>query len=603
MKPFVFAAAALPWLAASAFQQNVNLSSTRDAGRSYQEFLHRFDYDVRAPLDVREVGVEDRGGVMVHDISYISPKGGRVPSYLVVPPGKGPFAAVIWGHWYWGNSAFRNRREFLDEAIALARSGLVSLLFDGPVARPGFYEDRTPLNDKQIDDCLQAILDVRRGADLLLERRDVDPARLGFVGHSYNASTGGYLAGADKRFKALVLMAGSLSDKVDLESPEYRRYRQAVGPEKFDAFIAKYAWLDPGVYLLHAAPAAVLMQFATKEDFLTVERARRYAELVSEPKEFKVYDAQHALNAAARRDRVEFLRRRLRLGAVDWSSVATIPELVQPPAEPPIQRKTCTAPDGVTIVYSAAGAGDDALLFVHGGLADRSFFDQQFHAFSDKYRVIALDLAGHGESDRKRSTWGIPQFATDVKAVADAEQLKRVVLFGNSLGGPVALEAALLLPGRVLAVVGIDTFQNLGRPETPEDKRQAAEALRQRAEAFRRDFAGSTKAMVRMLFHPDADPWLIAEAERRMLRTSPEVAVAMLASLADYDLGSSARKLTVPLRAINGDLYPTDVQAARKVTADFDAVVMTHMGHYPMLERPDEFNRHVADLAAVLIKR
>ena len=77
----------------------------------------------------------------------------------------------------------------------------------------------------------------------------------------------------------------------------------------------------------------------------------------------------------------------------------------------------------------------------------------------------------------------------------------------------------------------------------------------------------------------------------------------MLASLADYDLGSSARKLTVPLRAINGDLYPTDVQAARKVTADFDAVVMTHMGHYPMLERPDEFNRHVADLAAVLIKR
>ena len=295
MKPFVFAAAALPWLAASAFQQNVDLSSTRDAGRSYQEFLHRFDYDVRAPLDVREVGVEDRGGVMVHDISYISPKGGRVPSYLVVPPGKGPFAAVIWGHWYWGNSAFRNRREFLDEAIALARSGLVSLLFDGPVARPGFYEDRTPLNDKQIDDRLQTILDVRRGADLLLERRDVDPARLGFVGHSYNASTGGYLAGADKRFKALVLMAGSLSDKVDLESPEYRRYRQAVGPEKFDAFIAKYAWLDPGVYLLHAAPAAVLMQFATKEDFLTVERARRYAALVSEPKEFKVYDAPHAL--------------------------------------------------------------------------------------------------------------------------------------------------------------------------------------------------------------------------------------------------------------------------------------------------------------------
>ncbi len=437
---------------------------------------------------------------------------------------------------------------------------------------------------------MQTILDVRRGADLLLARPDVDRERLAYVGHSYNASTGGYLCGVDKRFKAFVLMAGSLSDKVDLESQEYRDYRKAVGPEAFDAFIAKTAWLDPGLYVPHAAPASVLMQYATKEDFLTVDRAKRYAELVSEPKRFEVYEAPHALNAAACRDRLEFLRQHLRLGAIDRTAVAKIPELVQPPAEPPVQRRTCTAADGVTLVYSAAGAGDTALLFIHGGFADRSFFEEQFHAFSGRYRVIAVDLAGHGESGRNRTDWSVARFAADVKAVVDAEKLTRVVLFGNSLGGPVAIEAALLLPGRAIGVVGIDTFQDLGHERTPEYREQEAQAIRQRAEAFHKDFAGSMKAMVGMLFHPDADPWLKEEAERRMMRTSPDVVYGVLAGLAGYDYTPAARRLAVPLRAINGDLFPTDVQAARRVKADFDAVVMKHVGHYPMLERPDEFN-------------
>ncbi len=252
-----------------------------------------------------------------------------------------------------------------------------------------------------------------------------------------------------------------------------------------------------------------------------------------------------------------------------------------------IERKTCLAPDGVTIVYSAAGAGDTALVFIHGGLADRSFFADQLRAFAGRYRVIALDLPGHGESGANRTKWGIPEFGADVKAVVDAEKLKQVILFGNSLGGPAAIEAALLLGRRVIGVVGIDTFQSL-------DYLITAEEARQRAEAFRNDYSGSVKQMVRALFHPDADPALQADVERRMSRTPPETAYSMFMSLAGYDQAEPARRLTVPLRAINGDLYPTDIQAVRKVKADFDAVVMKHMGHYPMLERPDEFNRHVA---------
>jgi cephalosporin-C deacetylase-like acetyl esterase len=178
------------------------------------EMLRHFDYDRRASHDIKEVGVEKRGGVAVHDISYASPGGGRVPAYLVAPSGNGPFAAVIWGHWYMTGSEFLNRKEFLAEAVALAPAGVVSLLIDGPIARPGHVEDRSDLNEQQIEDRVQAIVDTRRGADLLLARPDVDAHRLAYVGHSYNAATGAFLSGIDRRFKTFVLMAGALADQL-----------------------------------------------------------------------------------------------------------------------------------------------------------------------------------------------------------------------------------------------------------------------------------------------------------------------------------------------------------------------------------------------------
>ncbi len=295
------------------------------------ESIKRLDYDHNAPLDVKEVSVEKWGNVSVHDISYASPKGGRVPAYLVVPEGKGPFAAVLWGHWYWENSSMRNRSEFLDEAIVLAHSGVVSLLPDGPIARPGHVENRTPLNDEETPELIQAIVDMRRGADLLTTRADVDPARLAFVGHSYNAAVGGTLSGVDKRFKAFVLMAGGLSDALDLQSEDIKKYREQVGAEKFDAFIAKNGWLDPGLFVAHAAPATVFLQYGGQEKFLNPDRARAYAAIVSEPKKLKIYDAPHALNAEATRDRIAFLCEQLQVKPPQAKAVAGIPALYQPP--------------------------------------------------------------------------------------------------------------------------------------------------------------------------------------------------------------------------------------------------------------------------------
>jgi dienelactone hydrolase len=296
------------------------------------DLVRHFDYDKQAPLGVKELGVERRGDVSVYDITYVSPKGGLVPAYLVVPKGKGPFSAVIWGHWYWENSPMRNRKQFLDEAVALAVAGAVSLLTDGPVARPGHVQNREPLNEQQAVDFVQQVLDMRRGVDVLLARKNVDPKHIAYVGHSYNAAIGGILAGVERRFKAFVLMAGGLSDEVDLKSKESQEFRQKVGPEKFDAFVAKYYYLDQGKFVSHAAPAVVFLQYATQEKFLTPERARQYESIVSEPKRFKLYEAPHALNAEARRDRIAFLTEQLKLKPLSAAVIASIPDLYQPPA-------------------------------------------------------------------------------------------------------------------------------------------------------------------------------------------------------------------------------------------------------------------------------
>src|SRR5260370_12168085 len=194
------------------------LISAAVAQEDYNQLLRHWDYNKSAPLDMKQAGVQERDGVAVYDISYSSPVGDRSPAvgpnggvvtaYLVVPIGKGPFPSVIYGHWCMPGSEKKNRNEFLDEAIVLAHSGVLSLLPDHVTVHPGFVEANAPLNEQQIAVEVQQDVNLRRGADLLIARKDVDPKRIAYVGHSCDATAGGSLSGIDKRFKAFVIMAG-----------------------------------------------------------------------------------------------------------------------------------------------------------------------------------------------------------------------------------------------------------------------------------------------------------------------------------------------------------------------------------------------------------
>ena len=162
-----------------------------------------FDYSQEASLNVRELGIEARGGANVYDVSYANPNGARVSAYLVVPYGEGQFAGVIFLH-----GGEQDRPAFLNEALSLAKLGAVSLLIDEPSARamPLFTE---PEADRER--YIQAVLKLRRGLDLLLSRRDVDPKRIGYVGLSFGSWMGGVLSGVENRVKTYILIAGTPS--------------------------------------------------------------------------------------------------------------------------------------------------------------------------------------------------------------------------------------------------------------------------------------------------------------------------------------------------------------------------------------------------------
>ncbi|MDQ3712055.1 MAG: prolyl oligopeptidase family serine peptidase, partial [Acidobacteriota bacterium] len=215
----------------------------------------------------------------------------------------------------------------LDEAVVLAKAGVLSLLPDGVIARPGFVGDEDFFSESVPAAFFQQILDLRRGIDLLAARKDVDDKRIGYVGHSYGSNAGGVLTGIEKRIKAFVLMASGLSDEADMfsDEPPFVGLRKKYGEDRVRSLMTKYAYLDPVHYVKRAAPSAVFLQHGKNDGHLG-RRAQHYFSLVSEPKEMKLYDAGHALNAEARRDRYEFLRKQLKLKRIDLKNFDNVRE-------------------------------------------------------------------------------------------------------------------------------------------------------------------------------------------------------------------------------------------------------------------------------------
>ena len=263
----------------------------------------------------------------------------------------------------------------------------------------------------------------------------------------------------------------------------------------------------------------------------------------------------------------------------------------------PAATSTVRAPDGVEIAYDTRGKGDIALVFIHGWACDRSFWREQLDAFASDYRIVSLDLAGHGQSKADRTVWSVTSLAGDVQAVVEKLDLKKVILVGHSLGGLVALEAASLMPGRILAVVGTDTLHNTKIQYTEEGVQPALTA-------FNADFQQTMTAFVRSMFpenpnSPVAD-WVVSKA----CSANRQAVLAIIRETPNLDIKQGFSAANVPIRCINVAPYPpanteTKLETNRRY-ADFDAIIMPRTGHFPMLERPKEFNSNLRKILADL---
>jgi pimeloyl-ACP methyl ester carboxylesterase len=245
--------------------------------------------------------------------------------------------------------------------------------------------------------------------------------------------------------------------------------------------------------------------------------------------------------------------------------------------------RTVESADGVRIAYDVKGEGLIALVFVHGWSCDRTYWREQIEPFSRGFKVVTVDLAGHGESGTGRKQWSIEAFGDDVAAVVRKLSLRRLIFIGHSMGGDVIVEAARQLPGRVAGLVWVDTYKQLGTFRTP----QEIEAF---AAPFRASFVATTRDFVHHLFLPTADPALVERIAADMSAAPPDIALAAMVSAIAFDrrIPPALAELKLPVIAINPAQPPTD--AASLGRHGVGVLLMANVGHFPMLEGPERFN-------------
>jgi hypothetical protein len=158
----------------------------------------------------------------------------------------------------------------------------------------------------------------------------VDPRRIAFVGHSFDAHAGAILAAVEKRINWFVLMAGSFSDEEDIRAAtdgDLFRWRQKMGKDKLDQYFSDYAWDDPANYVNHTDGKTILLQFASGDGVTEAQAQKMLARFSAKDKEMQLYQAGHALNSAARLDRDRWLRQHLKLKKLDEEALKSIPQL------------------------------------------------------------------------------------------------------------------------------------------------------------------------------------------------------------------------------------------------------------------------------------
>lgn len=246
-------------------------------------------------------------------------------------------------------------------------------------------------------------------------------------------------------------------------------------------------------------------------------------------------------------------------------------------------KKTTLSNDQTEICYELTGNGETALLFAHGWLGSKQWWNSQRDYFSDKYLIAQLDLAGHGESGKTRTTWSSTTYADDIVAVARALPAKNIVVIGHSMSGLYATEAAIRIPN-AKALIVVDTLKDL-------DQQMTLDQTTQLHDLYLKDFKFAIENVIpQYLFVETTPPEVRTQLQKEFISHGGEFAVKCIEPLYKTDAREFAPKLNIPVRAINSDVGVTNKDVNSKYFKDYDYSIIKGVGHYPMLENPKEFN-------------
>jgi pimeloyl-ACP methyl ester carboxylesterase len=244
--------------------------------------------------------------------------------------------------------------------------------------------------------------------------------------------------------------------------------------------------------------------------------------------------------------------------------------------------------DGCEIDYSSYGNGETVLVFVHGGLGcNKNVWDYQIPYFSPNYKVVALSLAGHGNSGSTRAEYTMEAFGKDVAAVVNELDLKKVILVGFSLGGLVTIEAALNLPDKVIGIIGVDCLGNfeLHRSKEGIDKMMAPFYIKDPSEASRET--------IRTMFHEDVDSLFIEQVASSFGDVLPHVFFNEMYHWLEYQnekILGSVKKLPIPILCVqNGDArIRPDINL--KYNPNSRAYQLNDLKHFFIVSHPELVN-------------
>jgi 3-oxoadipate enol-lactonase len=228
------------------------------------------------------------------------------------------------------------------------------------------------------------------------------------------------------------------------------------------------------------------------------------------------------------------------------------------------------------------------LVFVHGFTTTSEFWKEQAEDLSKSYRVIRINLPGHGASPSPTSrSYRIEDFVEDVARVFQDLSVDRAVLIGLSMGGIIAQKIAVKYPHLVKALVLVDTTSHgIGADATADaflaavDKRGAEKAIQDLSD---------------LSFGSSASPALVEWARREVIQTPEFVARAAIRSISDADTRSSLSQIKVPTLVIAGEedrvTPPRESEILAKGISSSTLSIIPKAGHFSMLENPAAFNR------------